>query len=228
MEIIIGRDKQTSKLRMSIGQQIKLFGTNGSVPLSVSREHLSLTVNADGTYKIKNLNAQNSTFVNGVSVESKTVTEKDSIELGADLYVLDWSYVNELKPKVADIRHLQGVWDEYNKGELELKVKERKANALRSGTGLLTMGAIAVGFILGREQAGAIYMILYGIAILVSVLFFVKSLRDAGKIPQQRQQQKDKFQHDYTCPNCGRFLSQPYDQVKLMDNCPYCKVMFRK
>jgi hypothetical protein len=228
MEIIIGRDKQTSKLRMSVGQQAKLFGANGSVPLSVSREHLSLTINPDCTYNAKNLNAQNSTFVNGVSIEKLSVTEKDSVEMGADHYPLDWSYVRELQPKIADISHLQEVWDEYNKNELDLTVKERRANALRSGTGLLTMGAIAVGFILGKEQAGAIYMVLYGVAILISALFFIKSLVDAGKIPQQRQKQKEKFQHDYTCPNCGRFLSQPYDQIRLMDNCPYCKVMFRK
>ena len=81
MEIIIGRDKQTSKLRMSVGQQAKLFGANGSVPLSVSREHLSLTINPDCTYNAKNLNAQNSTFVNGVSIEKLSVTEKDSVEI---------------------------------------------------------------------------------------------------------------------------------------------------
>ena len=221
MDIIIGRDQDTSKLRMIVDKQGKLFGTQGSVPLSVSRQHCSLTVNPDGTYIVKNLKAQNCTFVNGVPVE------EDVIELGTDHYVLQWDFVREMKPKIADIRHLQNVWDQYNKDILALTVKERKANSLRSGTGLLTMMAIAVSFILGKEQAGTLYLVLYGLAISLSLAFFIKSIFDAGKVPKERQALTEKFQRDYTCPNCKRFLSQPYSQVKLFDKCPYCKTTFR-
>ena len=42
MELIIGRDPETSKLRISVGQQSRLFGANGSVPSSVSRQHISI------------------------------------------------------------------------------------------------------------------------------------------------------------------------------------------
>ena len=229
MEVIIGRDPETSRLRMSVaGHQSKLFGTNGSVPTSVSRQHCSIVINADNTYRVRNLKAQNVTFVNGTPVESKQVTEKDTIELGADHFVLEWSDIQELKPKIVDIRPLKKVWEDYNKKVLNMTVKERRANSLRAGTGLLTMGAIAVGFILGREEAGALYAILYGAAIMLTLAFFVKSLIDASKLPKEKQKMTEKFQHDYTCPNCGRFFGQPYDQLKLYDGCPYCKTMFRK
>lgn len=229
MEVIIGRDAETSKLRISVaGQQSKLLGTNGSVPNSVSRQHCSIVINADNTYRVKNLKAQNVTFVNGTAVESKQVTEKDTVELGADHYVLEWAYILQLKPKVVDIRPLKKIWEEYNIKVLNMTVKERRANSLRAGTGLLTMGAIAIGFVLGREEAGALYAILYGTAILLTLAFFVKSLIDASKLPREKQKMTEKFQHEYTCPNCGRFFGQPYDQLKLYDSCPYCKTVFRK
>lgn len=227
MDIIIGRDSDTSKLRLSVDKKIKLLGTEGSVPISVSRQHCSLTVNSDGTFRIKNLKSQNCTFVNGVQVESKIVKEEDVIELGADHYLLNWNFVTEMVPKIVDISYLQYVWEQYTKDTLALTVKERKANSLRSGTGLLTMIAIAVSFILGKEQAGTLYLLLYGLAISLSLAFFIKSMFDAGKIPKERQALTEKFQHDYTCPNCGRYLSQPYSQVKLFDRCPYCKTMFK-
>ena len=107
MEFIIGRDAESSQLKISADKQSKLFGAKGSVPGSVSRQHCSLTINADNTYLVKNIKAQNATYVNGVAVESKVVKEGDSIELGVDHYMLDWSFVNEMKPKMADIRPLK-------------------------------------------------------------------------------------------------------------------------
>jgi hypothetical protein len=50
MELIIGRDASTSQLRITMGQQSKTFGVAGSVPMTVSRQHCSLTINPDGSY----------------------------------------------------------------------------------------------------------------------------------------------------------------------------------
>ena len=63
MEIIIGRDTETSKLSVTIGQQKVLTGTEGSVPKSVSRAHCKVVINADGTYEVRNMKAQNVTYL---------------------------------------------------------------------------------------------------------------------------------------------------------------------
>lgn len=228
MEITIGRDAETSKLAIAVGQQKRLVGTQGSVPKSVSRPHCRVTFNADNTYDLKNLKAQNVTYVNGNPIESKKVTEKDVVELGEDRYLLDWSIVSQFKPKVADIRPLQKIWMKYNQETLSLTVKQNKFNALRTGTGIITMVAIASGFIIGREESGMLYTILYSVAILLSLSFFIKSYIDASKLPKERMKLTQKFQHDYVCPQCKRHFSQPYDQLALNDNCPFCKAYFRK
>ena len=228
MEIIIGRDAETSQLRITVGSQSRLFGTLGSVPASVSRQHCSLTRNSDGTFTMKNLKAQNITLVNGLAVEQKNVSERDTLELGNDHYPLDWGFIGQIMPRMADIRPLQQVWEQYQTDLLALTVKQNRFNALRAGTGILTMVAIAAGFIIGKEESSTLYVVLYSVAILLSLGFFVKSYIDAGKVPVERQRLSERFQHDYVCPCCGRFLSQPYDQVRLLDQCPYCKAQFRK
>ena len=228
MEIIIGRDSETSKLMMAGGGQKRLVGAQGSVPKSVSRAHCSIVINADGSYTVKNLKAQNTTYVNGIAVEEKHVTEKDIVELGEDHFLLEWGTLSQLKPQIVDIRPLKKVWDKYNEETLALTVKQNKFNALRTGTGIITMAAIASGLVLGRENSGMLYTILYGLAIVLSLTFFIKSYIDASKLPKERQKLTQKFQNDYACPHCKRHFSQPYDQLALNESCPYCKTQFRK
>ena len=79
MEIILGRDPATKRLKAVIGQQPFLGGDPGSVPQSVSRQHCSLTRQGDGKYLLKNLKVENTTYVNGAPYEKKVVTENDRI-----------------------------------------------------------------------------------------------------------------------------------------------------
>jgi hypothetical protein len=104
MEIIIGRKPETNQLKITIGKQAKVCGTENSVPNSVSRTHFSLTAIEGGGFTLKNLNPANETFVNGVSVESKQVTQLDKIELGSSRYVFDWGLIAEVSPVLIDIR----------------------------------------------------------------------------------------------------------------------------
>ena len=115
MEIIIGRKPETNQLKIVIGKQAKVCGTENSVPNSVSRTHFCLTSLEGGGFMLTNLNPANETFVNGVSVESEKVTQQDKIELGAAHYVFDWGYIAEVSPVLVDIRPLRKVWEEYNR-----------------------------------------------------------------------------------------------------------------
>lgn len=226
MEIIIGRDPETAQLRIETGGKIVKCGEVGSVPKSVSRQHSSIVMDADGKMTVKNLKVENETFVNGRSVESKAVKEGDRIELGEIRYAVDWKAIKGVMPVVADIRPLEKVWTRYQEQRLEQHIKERRFGTLRSATGLITMVAIALSMFAGRDST--IYLILYGAAIVISLAFTVKAYSESANAPRRMQELSDKFQRDYVCPKCGHFLGmQSYDILKQNDGCPYCKAKYR-
>lgn len=222
MDIIIGRDKATSKLKLAVGGKDLLFGDAGSVPASVSEQHCTLTMTAKGM-RLQNINADNDTYVNGRSIVSKGVSEADQVELGAAHYLLDWKILQPIAP--INIAPLATVWNNYDSQNLELQISERRFNTLRSITGLFTMAAIVLGLLTGRQSPWL--MVLYVAAILVSLAFFVLAMRNASAIPQKKQQLSRQFQRDYVCPKCGHFLgNQPYELLLQNDGCPYCKTHF--
>lgn len=228
MEIIIGRDKETGQLRITMGQQSKLVGTPGSVPDYVSRQHVKITTDDSGGLVITNLKPNNVTYVNGLSVDSKHVTESDRVEMGPTRYPLDWTQVLGMMPVMADIRPLEAVWTNYNNTKKQNQIKLARLNAIRGGTSIITMGAIAMGLMGSR---GGVQLAAYGIAVLISLFFFIKSLRDADKMPQKNEEIERNFRATYVCPNpkCRHFLgNKPFDLLMQDKQCPYCKAQYRK
>lgn len=226
MEIIIGRDAQTRQLNVVKDGVSKKFGQSGSVPMDVSRQHFSLSPAGTGRWLIKNLNAQNVTFVNGVAVESKTISEGDKVEIGNSHYLFQWQAIQEPKVETVDIRPLKKVWDKYEKENLELDIAERKFNAARSATGIITMLAIACSVTLGHTP---IYIALYVLAIGISVILTVQAYNKSTEVPQLRKEIKKIFESNYKCPKCGHFMGyQGYDIMTQNDACPYCKTKFIK
>lgn len=223
MKIQIGRDLSTSKLRLTNGEQ-SVLTDRADVPSTVSPEHCEIDVE-DNCIKLRNLDINNYTYVNGQAVEAKTIQKTDKVELGSDHYLFDWKSLDGVLPPMADIRPLRNVWDSYEQQNIGLQIDERRFNTLRSITGLITMVAIALSIATGGRSPW--YLLLYGVAITASLVFFVKAYRDAAKIPQKRQELTKKFQHDYVCPHCGRFLgNQFYDILTQNPCCPYCKTKF--
>ena len=234
MEIIIGRKPETNQLKITIGKQAKVCGTENSVPNSVSRTHFSLTAIEGGGFTLKNLNPANETFVNGVSVESKQVTQQDKIELGASRYVFDWGLIAEVSPVLIDIRPLYKVWSDYNKERRQIQVQQGRFNAIKSLTGVLTMGAmIAMFFENNKEDSSGgfnIRMALYVLAIVFNIVAFVITYINASKIPEKTEALDRKFRKRYICPNpkCGHFMgNQPYDILAQGKACPYCRAQFK-
>jgi len=221
MDIIIGRDAITSQLNITVGEKEVLWGPKNGVPPTVGVRHCKLTVTGKGI-RIDNLDINNHTFVNGKEVESKGVTRQDRIELGAKRYQLDWTAIDAI---AADIRPLEQVWNNYEHQRIKLQISERRFNTLRSATGLIIMIAIALSIITGRQ--GMWYIVLYAVAILISLGLFVKAWKNAASIPQKTQQLSQQFQRDYVCPHCKRFLgNQSFHILSQNDNCPYCKTQF--
>ena len=222
MDIIIGRDTQSGGLLLTVDGKDQVAATPGSVPSGVGTQHCRLTIN-NGQMRLKNLDINNYTYVNGQSIESKAITQNDKIELGSGHYLLDWT---DLTPHLPiDIRPLKKVWEDFEADSLELQIKERRFNALRSVTGLITMIAIALSIASGGRNKW--YLLLYGLAIIISLAFFVKAYIDSSKLPQKRQELNKTFQHDYVCPHCGHFMGNlPYDILAQNGSCPYCKKQF--
>lgn len=228
MEYIIGRDPQTSQLKVAFGQQSKRLGKPGDVPMTVSRQHCLLTVDNDH-YTIKNLKPQNVTFVNDVAIAQKNVKESDTVTLGAGKYRIDLAsilkVVRQLAPKTADIRPLKVIWEEHDQHSLDQVIAERKFNALRGATGLITMIAIILALTVGRNVW---YILLYCVAIFASFFFTIKAYRDSTNVPKKRKEQEKEFRSKYVCPNCGHHFTMPYDELSQYDVCPYCKAKFIK
>ena len=223
MKIQIGRDLSTSKLRLTNGEK-SVLTDRADVPSTVSPEHCEIDVE-DNCIKLRTLDINNYTYVNGQAVEAKTIQKTDKVELGSDHYPFDWKSLDGVLPPMADIRPLRNVWESYEQQNIGLQIDERRFNTLRSITGLITMVAIALSIATGGRSPW--YLLLYGVAITASLVFFVKAYRDAAKIPQKRQELTKKFQHDYVCPHCGRFLgNQSYDILTQNACCPYCKTKF--
>ncbi len=226
MEIIIGRDQQTRQLCIIKDGSSKLFGQPGSVPMDVSRHHISLQPAGVDKWQVKNLNERNVTFVNGIAVETKTISESDKVELGNSHFLFQWSAMSEPKMEMADIRPLKKIWTDYDEQRLEFQIAERKFNAARSATGIITMIAIACSLILGH---GPIYLLLYALAIGISVVFTYQAYQKSSEVPRRQQEMNKSFQHRYTCPKCGHFMGfQDYDILVQNDACPYCKTKYRK
>ena len=88
MELIIGRDGATAKLKVVDGTEVKLYGEAASVPVDVSRQHCQLTAVDDNTFIIRNIKAANVTWVNGIEVQTKRITREDKVQLGQSRYLL--------------------------------------------------------------------------------------------------------------------------------------------
>lgn len=226
MDIIIGRNATTRQLSIIKNGKTTNYGVAGSVPMDVSRQHISLQFLGAGKWQLKNLNARNVTYVNRIAVESKAVCESDSVELGQSKYLLQWSALSEPKVETVDIRPLKRIWEEYDEQRIEHQIAERKFNAARSATGIITMLAIACSIILGHGPA---YIVLYAVAIGISVAFTIKAYQKSSEVPKMQREMNKDFQQRYVCPKCGHFMGfQDYDVLTQNDACPYCKTKYKK
>ena len=223
------KKKRVEDLKEGIKKELSGWEKFSHLPVNPPRSQkmmdlLKLTIE-DDAIRLKNLNINAYTYVNGQAVESKTITKQHTIEIGKDHIPFDWRALDEFITPEADIRPLETVWNDFESRNISLQIAERKFNTLRSTTGLITMVAIALSIATGGKSHW--YILLYGVAIVVSVIFFVKSYLDSSKVTQKRQEMNRAFQREYVCPHCGHFLgNQPYDILVQNDHCSYCKTKF--
>ena len=226
MEIIIGRDQQTRQLCVIKDGNSKLCGQPGSVPMDVSRHHISLQPAGNGKWKIKNLNERNVTFVNGVAVESKTISESDRIELGNSHYLFSWAVLQEPKEETIDIRPLKVVWDNYQQNEIEIRDRQ-KNNGLWASVplGFSMLGGLIAGV---APEIREIALIFTGLAFLIFIYGLYRRSQDNSTVELKANQ--DEFEMKWVCPKCKHPLTcfRSYIILSQSDACPYCKTKYKK
>ena len=225
MEIVIGRDQQTRQLCVVKDGSSKLFGQPGSVPMDVSRHHLSLQPVGAGKWQIKNLNERNVTFVNGIAIESKTVSENDKVELGNSHYLFPWDSLSEPKVEMVDIRPLKKIWDEYQQEDINIRNRQKNNGLLASiPLGFSMLGGIIASVAPGIREVALVFT---GIAFLVFVYGLFRRSQDNSTVELKKLQ--EDFDRKWICPKCKRPLNfRSYTILEQNDACPFCKTKFKK
>ena len=225
MEIIVGRDPQTQQLCINKDGHFKQCGQPGSVPMDVSRHHLSLQPTGNGKWIAKNLNDRNVTFVNGLTIESKTISEQDKVELGNSRYLFRWEVLNEPKVETVDIQQLKKVWDDYQQEDLAIRNRQKNTGLLASiPLGFSMLGGIIAGIAPDIREVALAFT---GIAFVLFLYGLWKRSQDNTTMELKKLQ--EDFERKWVCPKCKRPLNfRSYTILEQNDACPYCKTKFKK
>ncbi len=176
---------------------------------------------------VEDLTDNNFIYINGADCKRKgNVSLSDTIELGPSKYRLDMDIIiKTLSSKQSfSIKHLESIYDGYQKDRFDMQVKQGKLNALSALPGVLSMTSIGLAVFI--ENARIIMII---IAAIFALFFALIRYRNASKIPIRTRKMEESFREKYVCPNpaCGHFLGGvPYKELLKNRTCPYCKTKF--
>lgn len=218
MEIIIGRDSATNRMMLTVGGKPYLYG-DANVPKTVIAQHCKLEI-VNGKFRLRNLDINNFTYVNGMAVELKTLTHGDKIELGKDRHPLSWEAIDTI---MVNIQPLEKIWNDFSAENIRIRTHQKNIGLLASiPMGFSMLGGLISGIFPEIRTAALVFT---AIALLIMCYGFYKRFTD--KSYEDIEKLKLEFQKNYTCPHCKRFLgSQPYEILIQNGQCPSCKTKF--
>ncbi len=220
-----------------IGRQVQ--GDNILVPSKyekVSRMHAKIVRNQNGLF-VEDLDSANGTFVNGVRVKTKRITEKDSISLGgAGYYEVNLQEVLEKMPMsdeefTARMYKLKDVYENYQQESSRLQASGQESMMSRRMMPSLVLGlltTIVTVMVEGDPAIKAIIGIAGGVLAIVVFIFASKWATSSSKeMKQELQRLNESFELDYVCPACGASLrGRSWEFIKRQGMCPACKRHF--
>lgn len=229
--LLIGRESgvENPRLAVTLNGQIHYFGIPGSVPKDVSRKHCRIQIGEDSKMTVEDLTDNNFIFINGVDCKRRgDVSFSDTIELGPSKYRLDIdTIIKTLSTKQSfSIKHLEAVYDGFQKEKFDMQVKQGKLNALSALPGVLSMISIGAAVFFQNQDVRTWAIVL---AAIFALAFAVIRYRNATVVPMKTRKMEEAFREKYMCPNplCGRFLgATPYKEIVKNRSCPYCKSKF--
>lgn len=258
MEVIIGRDAERSCLKYEVKDGPRkgyyMIGADGSVPRTVSRDHLKLTIDGN-SYRIENLKAGNCTFADGLQVFSKVVKPNSRIELGRDRAFLlplediimkvsgkmppvapvapvaPAPLVSPVSPNgMVSLAPLERVWLSY-KAEREKIFADRDEKAkkyrIMSSLRLALLGISSIAALLIPDLT--LRTICAGAAAVVGIIALISALNQGKEAPIQilLTQLDEKYKTRYCCPCCGKpFKYKPFDELVYVKVCSSCKCKY--
>ena len=235
LDLIIGREgnvtEGTSVLKVATtdGKTTKNIGQKGTVPQTVSHNHLKLTINDDQTCKVENISNGNTVYVNGQSVKTKFISIGDKVELGESRYPLDWDVVKSMIPKVIDITPLKKIYERYEQENKAINRYVTRINVLAGAPMVFTMlGGLLMTIFPDHRVTLSIFT---GIALLITIFGLVMRWRVADVKDRKQKEVQEWFQGACVCPQCKRFLGANYRNYFLLSQntaCPFCKTKIGK
>lgn len=248
MEVIIGRDAERSCLKYEVKDGPRkgyyMIGAYGSVPRTVSRDHLKLTIDGN-SYRIENLKADNCTFADGLQVFSKVVKPNSRIELGRDRAFLlpleeiimkvsgkmpPVALVDPVPPNgTVSLAPLEKVWLSY-KAEREKIFADRDEKAkkyrIMSSLRLALLGVSSIAAVIIEDST--LRTICAGAAAVVGIIALISALNQGGDPIQILLTKLDeKYKTRYCCPCCGKpFKYKPFDELVYVKVCSSCKCKY--
>lgn len=240
LEAIIGKEENVHRLLVTVGQKTFTIGNPQSVPNTVSRRHCSIRIefsdNADRTVnriEIRNLSPKNSTYVDHLEVESKSISEHSPVHLGCNRYPLDLhTLINYLKkllppppPLILSIGHLGNIWKQYHDKQMALQKRQHTLGLWARVPILFSMSGGLLAAIV-PDNLRPYMLVLTGISVLLTLYGFLQ--QKGFVLSEEMDKLNNWFQDHYVCPNCKHFMGNiPYKILRQNKNCPYCKCGFK-
>lgn len=224
-----------------------IIGRQGTQPCiiterSVSRRHLKVVSNDDGTFTIENMSPAG-TYVDGASVvrttvdadtvirlgESFTTTMRELLSCASQSGATDVDDDSGLSEGVS-IWQLQSVYDDYQRRKLEIQKRQSRMQANRMLPGMLLMlvslGASIIG---GGDVIRTVGAVITCISFVFVIYTIVAINRNASKTPEENLELDKYIRINYVCPKCGAFLGYtPYEALINQGKCASCKTAWRE
>lgn len=208
---------------------------------SVSGKHIKLTTLPDGNVQVKDLGSSNGTFIDGLRISEKVVTRNTSIRLGSNYTFKICDVLPEVPKKTVkqqnadapqpkkvpeySIRHLEGVWNEYQDMLAWIKAQQQQKSKQRMLPMMLGSASGIFAIIPGNHVYIAVPIA------VISFLIYIKMYNEKDTSPEDTKAAKNKLIKKYVCPNpeCHRTLPlQDYSIISQNGCCPYCKCKWTK
>lgn len=249
--ILIGREDKTNNLLLSFEHNgsNKILKIKEEVPNCVSRcfpnekkAHCKIDVLANDKIRVTNVNIMNTTLVNGNEIDSVVDNKNIKLELGQFKYQIDVNKIlsaveNNIDginggggpaPEPVSIKHLEVVWNRFEKARDEIKEKQIKTGKLRMIPLITGSLSTLLALLMGGKELLIVRVITIIIAIVSAIILVGVFLQKDTSI-EDTKNAEDELINDYVCPKCKHYLGQQkYKIVKQHGSCPYCKVKWLK
>ena len=214
VQLLIGRDESTNKLKVTSGNKKTIHHELLSVPHDVRPEHCMLTINGNGTVLLYGLD--NLVYVDGIEIASKVINTENQILLGKNDYVLPLSNI------ISDITPLKSVWNNYYIGIKRIDKRQKIDKILE--VVLYPMVIMLASCFIAYLIAFNWMLFILSVVLLISCFLFYRIKTDNSRWDQKELM--SQLEQDYRCPNCGTFLGENDYEKLLFSNCKNCKTKF--